>query len=152
MEELHNGYVLMLAKISVIYNCKKPQWTRPVRLWLWGDNQCCILNYFAAGFGIPNSDLQTLKSLKIDSSKNKQMTTHAIVQQCFELLWSKISKISPGFPPGLHWEGLTAPPTTSCTMVFLFTVTVKKLAPPWKKLLDTALIFFQGYKLSLHKR
>ena len=29
-------------------------------------------------FGIPNSDPQTLKSVKINSSKNRQMTVHAM--------------------------------------------------------------------------
>ena len=33
-------------------------------------------------FGILNSDPQTLKSLKINSSKNRQMTIHALVPQC----------------------------------------------------------------------
>ena len=33
-------------------------------------------------FGIPNSDPQTLKSVKIISSKNRLMTIHALVRQC----------------------------------------------------------------------
>ena len=33
-------------------------------------------------FGIPESDPQTLKSVKINSSKNRQMTVHARVLQC----------------------------------------------------------------------
>ena len=40
-------------------------------------------------FGIPNSDPQTLKSVKTSSSKNRQMTVHAlptICSFCFELL------------------------------------------------------------------
>ena len=33
-------------------------------------------------FGMPNSDTQTLKSVKINSSKNRQMTIHALIPQC----------------------------------------------------------------------
>ena len=43
---------------------------------------------------------------------------------------AKYPKLSGALPPGLHREGLTAPPTTSCTMGFLLTMLIKKLAPP----------------------
>ena len=119
------------------------------------DNQCCILSYFAAGLGIPNSDTQTLKRLKIDSSKNKQMTVHAIVQQCFELFKSKISKTFRGFAP---W---TTPGRTYSTPYnqlhngfsphYAYQKTGTSHPKKKKKLQDTALIFFQGYKLNLHQ-
>ena len=122
------------------------------------DNQCCILSYFAAGLGIPNSDTQTLKRLKIDSSKNKQMTVHAIVQQCFELFKSKISKTFRGFAPWTTPGRAYSTPYNqlhngfSPHYAYQKTGTSHPLPPPKKKKLqDTALIFFQGYKLNLHQ-
>ena len=127
---------------------------------MWVDNQCCILSYFAAGLGIPNSDTQTLKRLKIDSSKNKQMTVHAIVQQCFELFKSKISKTFRGFAPWITPGRAYSTPYNqlhngfSPHYAYQKTGTSHPLPPPQKKkkkLQDTALIFFQGYKLNLHQ-
>ena len=87
---------------------------------------------------IPNSDTQTLKSVKINSSKNRQWTFHTLVPQhlepqegCFELLRMQISKN----PPRLcSWTPLGRACSTpsrlpSCTMVFLVAL-VKKLAAP----------------------
>ena len=88
-------------------------------------------------FGIPNSDLQTLKSVKINSARYRRMTIHALVPQCalFVLSYSecKIVKIFQGFIPGPQWGGLTAPPKLpSCTTVFLFAMLIEKPAPPQK--------------------
>ena len=57
-------------------------------------------------FGIPNSDPQNLKSVKINLSKNRQMTVHGLVPQCTLSVLSysecKIAKIFQGFAPGSH--------------------------------------------------
>ena len=57
-------------------------------------------------FGIPNSDPQNLKSVKINLSKNRQMTVHGLVPQCALSVLSfsecKIAKIFQGFAPGSH--------------------------------------------------
>ena len=64
--------------------------------------------------GIPNSDPQSLKSVKIYSSKSRQLTVHALVPQCALSVLSysecKISKAFRDFFPSLHWVGLTVPP------------------------------------------
>lgn len=73
-------------------------------------------------------DHQTLKSIKINSSKNRQRTIYALVPQhaeprqwCFELKYSesKITKIFWGFTAGPHWGGVR-----SCTMVFALVMLV----------------------------
>ena len=43
-------------------------------------------------FGIPNSDPQTLKSVKINSSKYRQITVHALVPQCASPLPPRLLK------------------------------------------------------------
>ena len=68
-------------------------------------------------FGIPNSGPKTLKSLKINSSKNRQMTIHPLVppQGALSVLSyseCKIAKMFGGFVPGPHRRGLTVPPQT----------------------------------------
>ena len=95
------------------------------------------------------SQTQTLKNVKINSSKNRQLTFHTLVPQCveqreecFELLRMQNSQNFPGI---CYWTPLrracSAPSRLlSCTMVFLATL-VKKPVPP-KKLLDTALTSF----------
>ena len=64
-------------------------------------------------FGIPNSDPQNLRSVKIYSSKSRLLTVHALVPQCALSVWSysecKISKVFRDFFPILHWVGLTVP-------------------------------------------
>ena len=69
------------------------------------------------GFGIPKSNPQTLKSVKINSSKNRQLTFQTLVPQCvepqegcFELLRiQNRQKFFWGFAPGPHWGGLQHP-------------------------------------------
>ena len=86
-------------------------------------------------FEIANSDHQTLKSVKNNSSKKRQITVHSLVPQCalsvFSFSECKITKNFPGlcpYPTG--WKELTAPPRLpSCTMFFLLTALVEKPAP-----------------------
>ena len=90
------------------------------------------------GFGIPNSNPQTLKSVKINSSKNRQLTFQTLVPQCvepqegcFELLRIQNRQNFSGAllldPTG---EGSSTPSRLpSCTTVFLTTL-VEKPAPP----------------------
>ena len=85
-------------------------------------------------FGIPISDSQTLKSVKINSFENIQMTVYALVPQCALSVLSysecKIAKIFWGFIPGPYRGELTAlPRLLSCTTVFLLPMLVKKPAP-----------------------
>ena len=61
-------------------------------------------------FGIPNSDPPTLKSVKISSSKNKQMTVQSHKSNVLSYSEYKITKIFWSFAPGTYWGGLTAPP------------------------------------------
>ena len=91
--------------------------------------------------GIPNSDPQTLKSVKINSSKNRQLTFHTLVPQCvepqegcFELLRMQNRQNFPGL---CFWSPLgradSAPSRLlSCTRLAGY-------GSP-QKLLDTALI------------
>ena len=100
--------------------------------------------------GIPNSDPQTLKSVKINSSKNRQLTFHILVPQrvepqegCFELLRMQNRQNFPGL---CFWSPLgradSAPSRLlSCTTLAGYG------SPP--KLLDTALIspIFQTFRI-----
>ena len=61
-------------------------------------------------FGISNSDPPTLKSVKINSSKNKQMTVQSHKSNVLSYSEYKITKIFWSFAPGTYWGGLTAPP------------------------------------------
>ena len=66
-------------------------------------------------FGIPNSDPKTPKSIKINSSKNRQTTVHALVPQCFELLKMQYSqKFSGPSPLDQSGEGLQCTPSHLC--------------------------------------
>ena len=100
--------------------------------------------------GMPNSDPQTLKSVKINSSKNRQWTFHILVPQrvepqegCFELLRMQNRQNFPGL---CFWSPLgradSAPSRLlSCTTLAGYG------SPP--KLLDTALIspIFQTFRI-----
>ena len=100
--------------------------------------------------GIPNSDPQTLKSVKINSSKNRQLTFHTLVPQCvepqegcFELLRMQNRQNFPGL---CFWSPLgradSAPSRLlSCTRLAGY-------GSP-QKLLDTALIspIFQTFRI-----
>ena len=99
---------------------------------------------------IPNSDPQTLKSVKINSSKNRQLTFHTLVPQCvepqegcFELLRMQNRQNFPGL---CFWSPLgradSAPSRLlSCTRLAGY-------GSP-QKLLDTALIspIFQTFRI-----
>ena len=86
------------------------------------------------------SQTQTLKNVKINSSKNRQLTFHTLVPQCvepreeyFELLRMQNSQNFPGL---CSWTPLgracSAPSRLlSCTTVFLATL-VEKPVPPQK--------------------
>ena len=83
-------------------------------------------------FTILNSDPKTLKSVKINSSKNRQMNVHALVpqyaepqEQCFELLRMQNSQSLPGLRPMIPLGR-----AYSCTMVFLLATVIKKPTPP----------------------
>ena len=66
-------------------------------------------------FGIPNSDPKTPKSIKINSSKNRQTTVHALVPQCFELFKMQYSqKFSGPSPLDQSGEGLQCTPSHLC--------------------------------------
>ena len=86
-------------------------------------------------FEIANSDHQTLKSVKNNSSKKRQITVHSLVPQCalsvFSFSECKITKNFPGlcpYPTG--WEGLPAlPRLPGCTTFFLLAALVEKPAP-----------------------
>ena len=100
--------------------------------------------------GIPNSDPQTLKSVKINSSKNRQLTFHTLAPQCvepqegcFELLRMQNRQNFPGL---CFWSPLgradSAPSRLlSCTRLAGY-------GSP-QKLLDTALIspIFQTFRI-----
>ena len=59
-------------------------------------------------FGIPNSDPQTLKNVKINSSKNRQMTCR---EQCFEQFRMQNShNFFWGFTPGPNSRVYSTPP------------------------------------------
>ena len=72
-------------------------------------------------FGIPNSDPWTLKSVKINSSKNRKMTVAEPPEPCFELFRMQNSQNFLGF---CSWT-----PIPSCTTVFLLATLVEKPAP-----------------------
>ena len=89
--------------------------------------------------GIPNSGAQTLKTVKINYSKDRQMTIHALVPQCaepwercFELFGMQNSQnlpeLHPWTPPGEDLQCTSRLP--SCTTVFILATLVKKPAPP----------------------
>ena len=144
----------MLTKISIIHNWKKTnKLKRPKRLWLWVDIQCWFTAIFQLvyQFGIPNSDPQTLKSLKIDSSKNRKVTAHALVPQCFELLRRQNIQNFPGLCP---WTPLgraySTPHTPQLHNGFSAHYVCQETGTS-QKLLDTALIFFHCYKLNFHQ-
>ena len=59
------------------FTCSKPTPDKDVK-YVHSAVSCAILKPVYR-FGIPNSDPQTLKSVKINSSKNRQMTVHALV-------------------------------------------------------------------------
>ena len=70
--------------------------------------------------GISDSHPLTLKSVKINSSKNRQMAVHLLVPGCALSVLSyskyKIAKVFRGFAPVLHRGGLTEPtPNPSLT-------------------------------------
>ena len=100
-------------------------------------------------FGIPNSDPKTPKSIKINSSKNRQTTVHALVPQCFELFKMQYSqKFSGPSPLDQSGEGLQCTPSHLCLQTsqlhkgFCPHQVCQKAStppPPQKKMLDTAL-------------
>ena len=64
--------------------------------------QCRIHSYYfetVYWFGIANSDYQTLKIVKINSSKNRQMTVAESREQYFELLRMQNSQYFPEIRP-----------------------------------------------------
>ena len=100
--------------------------------------------------GIPNSDTQTVKSVKNNSSKNRQLTFHTLVPQhvepqegCFELLRIQNRQNFPGLCPWTPLGRAYSTPSRlpSCTTVAGYG------SPP--KLLDTALIspIFQTFRI-----
>ena len=100
--------------------------------------------------GIPNSDTQTVKSVKNNSSKNRQLTFHTLVPQhvepqegCFELLRIQNRQNFPGLCPWTPLGRAYSAPSrlSSCTTVAGYG------SPP--KLLDTALIspIFQTFRI-----
>ena len=100
--------------------------------------------------GIPNSDTQTVKSVKNNSSKNRQLTFHTLVPQhvepqegCFELLRIQNRQNFPGLCPWTPLGRAYSAPSRlpSCT-------TVAGYGSP-QKLLDTALIspIFQTFRI-----
>ena len=100
--------------------------------------------------GIPNSDTQTVKSVKNNSSKNRQLTFHTLVPQhvepqegCFELLRIQNRQNFPGLCPWTPLGRAYSAPSrlSSCTTVAGYG------SPP--KLLDAALIspIFQTFRI-----
>ena len=88
-------------------------------------------------FEITKSDPLTAISVKINSSKKRQITIHALVPQCalFVLSYSecKIAKIFKGFTPEPHRGRLPAiplpPDSPAAQWLFLLTTLIKKPAP-----------------------
>ena len=123
--------------------------------------RCLIQCYCEAGILVwgPISDPQTPKSVKINSSKTRQRTIHglhALALQCGHSVLSysecKIAKVFHGFAPGAIAEVLQhppPPPRPHCQLHngFFLATLVKKTGNP-KKLLDTALPWFQCFPLN----
>ena len=113
---------------------------------------CCIQSYCEASILVwcPKLRPQAVKWVKINSSKNKQMTIHVLhvlVPQCvlsvLSYLECKISKVFQDFAHRPHWRGLTAPPPPrlpNSKTGFFPCYTSQKTANPLK-FLDTALIW-----------
>ena len=71
--------------------------------------------------GIPNSEHQTVKSIKINSPQNRQMTIAELRERCFELYTMQNNQ------NGSHRGGLTVPfRLLNWTTVFFLTMLVKK--------------------------
>ena len=64
-------------------------------------------------FGIPNSNPQTLKSVKINSFKNRHMTVHEPRKHCFELFRMQNSQnvlgLCPWTPLGMAYSAKDSP-------------------------------------------
>ena len=101
-------------------------------------------------FGIPNSNPQTLVSVKINSSKNRQMTVYEhnvplVPLSVLSYSEYKIVQIFRGFAPGPLGKGLQRLPDSSAARRSFSSQLSSKNRHP-KKLLDTELnfIFFKG--------
>ena len=78
--------------------------------------------------GIPNSEHQTVKSIKINSPQNRQMTIAELRERCFELYTMQNNQ------NGSHRGGLTVPfRLLNCTTIFFLTMLVKKRQKKKKK-------------------
>ena len=96
--------------------------------------QCRIQSYFEGNnqFGISKSDPQTLKSVKINSSKNRQMITRAMFWAIQNAEWLNFWGFCLWTPLGRDYS---APPPPhprlpSCITLFLFTIFVVESIPP----------------------
>ena len=91
--------------------------------------------------GIPSSGLQFCKRVKINSSKNTQMTVQEPREQSFGLE-CKIAKIFQGFAPEPHWGQFAMPPYSTTAQGFFPLHRSSKNWHPPNKLLDMALTKF----------